>query len=88
MIVLCFQEVFGGSNCACKKGHRFQLCHQFLAVFFLGQYVVMSQMSLYIELDLHYYIVVCKNCTLSSGMTSGLLGALCLLHFLVCSEMR
>ena len=36
-----------------KKGRRFQLCHQFLAVFLLGQDMVMSQMSLYIELDRH-----------------------------------
>ena len=34
-----------------KKGRRFQLCHQFLAIFVLGQDVVMFQMSLYIELD-------------------------------------
>ena len=32
-----------------KKGLRFQLCHQFLAIFLLGQDVVMSQMSLYID---------------------------------------
>ena len=36
-----------------KKGRRFQLCHQFLAVFLLGQDMVESQMSLYIELDRH-----------------------------------
>ena len=36
-----------------KKGLSFQLCHQFLAIFLLGKDVVMSQMSLYIELDCH-----------------------------------
>ena len=39
-----------------KKGCRFQLCHQVLAVFLLGQDVVMSQKSLYIELDCHSWI--------------------------------
>ena len=28
-----------------KKGRRFQLCHQFLAVFLLGQDIVISQIS-------------------------------------------
>ena len=55
---MCFLQVFRSSNYAYrgKKGRRFQLCHQFLAVFLLGQDMVMSQMSLYIELDLdnHY----------------------------------
>ena len=43
-----------------KNGCRLQLCHQFLAIFLLGQDMVMSQMSLYIELhgapflDNHY----------------------------------
>ena len=43
-------QVFRSSNYAYigKKGCRFQLCHQFLAVFLLGQDMVMSQMSLYI----------------------------------------
>ena len=36
-----------------KKGRRFQLSLQFLAVFLLGQDMVESQMSLYIELDRH-----------------------------------
>ena len=36
-----------------KKGRRFQLCHQFLAIFLLGQDVVMSHMSLYLKLDCH-----------------------------------
>ena len=36
-----------------KKGRRFQLFHQFLAVFLLGQDIVMAQISLYIELDRH-----------------------------------
>ena len=36
-----------------KKGRRFQLCDQFLAVFLLGQGMVIAQMSLYIELDRH-----------------------------------
>ena len=55
VVVLCFLQVFRSSNFACigKKGRRFQLCHQFLAVFLLGQDMVMSQMSLYIELDRH-----------------------------------
>ena len=33
-----------------KRGHRLQLCHQFLAIFLLGQDMVMS---LYIEPDRH-----------------------------------
>ena len=49
VVVLCFLQVFRSSNYAYigRKGHRFQLCHQFLAIFLLGQDVVMSQMSLY-----------------------------------------
>ena len=37
-MVWCFLQVFRSSNCACigKKGHRFQLCHQFLLLYFLG----------------------------------------------------
>ena len=39
-----------------KQVRRFQLCHQFLAVFLLCEDVVtMSQMGLYIELDHHSY---------------------------------
>ena len=55
VVVLCFLQVFGSSNheYIAKKGRRFQLCHQFWAVFLLGQDVVMAQMSLYIELDRH-----------------------------------
>ena len=55
VVVLCLLQVFRSSNYAYvgKKGRRFQLCHQFLAVFLLGQDVVMAQMSLYIELDRH-----------------------------------
>ena len=55
VVVLCFLQVFGSSNHEhiAKKGRRFQLCHQFWAVFLLGQDVVMAQMSLYIELDRH-----------------------------------
>ena len=43
-----------------KKGCRFQLCRQFLTVFFLSQGMVMSQMSLHVHragppfLDPHY----------------------------------
>ena len=37
-----------------EKRRRFQLCHHSLAIFLLGQDVVMSQMSLYIELDCHF----------------------------------
>ena len=39
VVVLCFLQVLRSSNYACrgKKGRRFQLCHQFLAVFLLSQ---------------------------------------------------
>ena len=53
VVVLCFLQVFRSSNFVGKKGRGFLLCHQFLAVFFLGQDIVESQMSLYIELDRH-----------------------------------
>ena len=55
VVVLCFLQVFRSSNFAYigKKGRRFQLCHQFWAVLLLGQDMVMSQMSLYIDLDRH-----------------------------------
>ena len=36
-----------------KKERRFQLCYQFLALLLLGQDIIMSPMSLYIELDCH-----------------------------------
>ena len=39
--------------CIGKKRRRFQLCHQFLAVFLLGQDMEMAQKCLYIELDHH-----------------------------------
>ena len=54
-VVLCFLQVFRSASYAYigKKGRRFQLCHQFLAIFLLGQDMAMSQMSLYIELDRH-----------------------------------
>ena len=44
--VLYFLQVFRSSNLAYigRKGRRFQLCHQFLAAFLLGQDMVMSQM--------------------------------------------
>ena len=45
-----FLEVQIMHNYIGKKGRRFQLCHQFLAIFLLSQDVVMS---LYIELDRH-----------------------------------
>ena len=51
LVVLCFLQVFRSS--IYKKGRRFQLCHQFLAVFLLGRDTVMAQMSLHIELDCH-----------------------------------
>ena len=51
-VVLCFLQVFSMYIIG-KKGCRFQLCHRFLAVFLLGQDMVMSQMSLYIELEFH-----------------------------------
>ena len=52
VVVLCFLQVFRSSNYAFigKKGRRFQLGHQFVAVFLLGQDM---EMSLYIELDCH-----------------------------------
>ena len=37
-----------------KKGSRCQLCQQFSAIFLLGQDVVISQISLYIELDMPF----------------------------------
>ena len=40
MVVVCFLQVFRSSNYEYiigKKGRRFQLCYQFLAVFLLGQ---------------------------------------------------
>ena len=51
VLVLCFLQVFISSVFAYirKQGRRFQLCHQFLAVFLLGQDMVMSKMSLYIQ---------------------------------------
>ena len=53
VVVLCFLQVFRSSNYAYIIGIKGRLCHQCLAVFFLGQDMVMSQMSLYIELDRH-----------------------------------
>ena len=60
VVVLCFLQVFSSLDKLCiysvylgKKGRRFQLCHQFWAVFLLSQDVVMSYMSWYIELDRH-----------------------------------
>ena len=41
-----------------KKVRRFQLCHQLLAMFILCQDVIMSQMSLYIELDRRFTIAI------------------------------
>ena len=45
VVVLCFLQVFRSSRYAYigKKGRRFQLCHQFVAVFLLGQDMVMSK---------------------------------------------
>ena len=44
MVVLCFSSDYAYN--IGKMGRRFQLCHQFLAIFLPGQDVVMSQMSL------------------------------------------
>ena len=57
VVLLCFLQVFGFKLFRIiiigKMGRRFKLCHQFLAVLLPGQDVVMSQMSLYMELDRH-----------------------------------
>ena len=63
VVVLCFLQVFRSSNYAYyyigKKGRKFQLCHQFLAVFLLGRGMVMSLNEFVhragLFLDKHYH---------------------------------